>query len=72
MDKRALFEIERAIKRALFQYDMQTRPIVCRICGNEMEQHRRCLVCRYCGIIHWVDRKDYNSESERKRIYRRW
>jgi hypothetical protein len=72
MDKKALFELEMAIKRALSQYEMQAKPVVCRICSNEMEVQRRCIICRYCGIIHWVGRKELNSESGRNQIERRW
>ena len=68
MDKKALFEIEQAIRRAL--YHVQRRPIVCKVCANEMEVRRRCIICRYCGIIHWVSRKDLDNESNT--IDRRW
>ena len=69
MDKKALFEIERAIKRALFEFQMQTKPIVCTMCMNEMEIHRRFVVCRYCGIVHRFDWKSTDSETE---INRGW
>lgn len=59
MDKRALYEIENAIRKAKARLNIN--PIFCINCMREMEVHDRYVVCWHCRIIHWQVRPGMNK-----------
>jgi predicted Zn-ribbon and HTH transcriptional regulator len=50
LDSRALFEIEKIVRRE--QAKFRHIPLVCRNCSNEMEVKLNLAICWQCRIIH--------------------